>query len=69
MSDDTENQKADLLYGCPAIASYLELTEDAVYHLARQNKIPIFRMGGRFARAAPPSPSASPSSKQKSSAA
>ena len=42
---DTENQRADLLYGCPAIASYLQLSEDAVYHLARQNRIPTFRLG------------------------
>ena len=42
---DTENQKADLLYGAPAIASYLGLTEDAVYHLARLKRLPTFRMG------------------------
>ena len=42
---DTENQKADLLYGAPAIASYLGLTQDAVYHLARLKRLPTFRMG------------------------
>ena len=42
---DTENQKADLLYGAGSIAEYLGLTEDAVYHLARQRRLPTFRMG------------------------
>ena len=42
---DTENPKADLLYGAGKIAAYLELSEDAVYHLARQKKLPTFRLG------------------------
>ena len=35
MTDTAENHGPDLLYGCPMIAAYLGLTEDAVYHLAR----------------------------------
>ena len=42
---DTENPKADLLYGAGRIAEYLELSPDAVYHLARQRRLPTFRMG------------------------
>jgi excisionase family DNA binding protein len=45
MTDTAESQRADLLYGAPAIADYLGLTNDAVYHLARQKRIPTFRMG------------------------
>lgn len=45
MTDTREHHRADLLYGGPAIADYLGLTEDAVYHLARQKRIPTFRMG------------------------
>ena len=42
---DTENQKADLLYGAGRIAEFLGLTPDAVYHLAAQKRIPTFRIG------------------------
>jgi excisionase family DNA binding protein len=45
MTDTSENQGPDLLYGAPAIADYLGLSDDAVYHLARQKRIPTFKMG------------------------
>ncbi len=36
----------DLLYGVPAIASFLGLTDAQVYHLAR-GKLPTFKIGGK----------------------
>ena len=48
MTDTTESQGPDLLYGCPRIAQYLGLTEDQIYHLARMKRLPTFKWGGKL---------------------
>lgn len=37
--------KADLLYGVPAIARYLDMREPQARHLCERGDIPTFRMG------------------------
>lgn len=44
---EQEKEGADLLYGCPAIAGFLHLTEAAVYHLTRREDFPSFKIGGK----------------------
>ncbi|MCJ8053873.1 DNA-binding protein [Shinella curvata] len=41
--DTTE--KADLLYGVPAISAYLSLTDHQVYNLHRRKLLPTFKLG------------------------
>jgi len=41
----TGNADSDLLYGVPAIAGHLGLTDRTVYHLHGKGKIPTFKMG------------------------
>ncbi len=43
------NDKADLLYGAPAIATYLGMTAAQVYHLHAQGVIPTFKIGKKVA--------------------
>ena len=42
MQDD--DLTGDLLYGVPAIAAFTGLRERAVYHLAEQGKLPLFKL-------------------------
>ncbi|MCO7736456.1 DNA-binding protein [Brucella intermedia] len=42
-----EEDKADLLYGVPAIADFLRMTQPAVYHLSRRADWPGFKIGGK----------------------
>lgn len=44
---EQENKSADLLYGCPAIAAFLGLSEHATYHLMRKQDFPSFKLGGK----------------------
>ena len=37
--------KGDLLYGAPAIAEYLGVTDRVVYHRAETGEIPSFKIG------------------------
>ena len=37
--------RVDLLYGVPAIAAFTGLRERAIYHLAEQGKLPLFKLG------------------------
>lgn len=41
------DDKSGLLYGVPAIASYLRLTPRAVYHLHASRRLPTFKLGGK----------------------
>lgn len=41
----TDNTESDLLYGVPAIATHLGLTDKQVYHLHDQVKLPTFKVG------------------------
>lgn len=38
---------ADLLYGVPAIAKYLQLTTAQVYHLSSSGTIPTFKIAAK----------------------
>ena len=40
------DDRADLLYGVPAIATYLGLTDKQVRHRAEAGDIPTFKIGG-----------------------
>ncbi len=42
---DTTNPTPDLLYGVPAIAEFLGLKRDAVYHLVHTKRLPYFKVG------------------------
>lgn len=44
---EQEKEGADLLYGVPAMSTYLGLTEAAVYHLTRREDFPSFKIGGK----------------------
>lgn len=44
---EQEKEGADLLYGVPAISSFLGLTEAVVYHLAKRSDFPTFKIGGK----------------------
>lgn len=50
MNDDSSSQRddSDLLYGVPAIASFLGIGQQAARHLARLRRITTFRMGRRL---------------------
>ncbi|WP_207546534.1 helix-turn-helix transcriptional regulator [Methylobacterium indicum] len=39
--------ESDLLYGVPAIARHLKMTDRQVYHLDAKGQIPTFRVGGK----------------------
>ena len=41
------DQETDLMYGVPAIASYLKMTAKQVYHLHDQGNLPTFKIGGK----------------------
>ena len=41
----SEDEPADLLYGVPAIADYLGLTQHQARHNIDKGRIPTFRMG------------------------
>lgn len=43
--NDNENRPADLLYGVPAIAEYLNMKDQQVYHLAAIGRLPTFKVG------------------------
>lgn len=38
---------ADLLYGVPAMAGYLKMSERQVYHLVAKKALPTFKIGGK----------------------
>lgn len=42
----SENAESDLLYGVPAIAAYLGLTEKQARHRIEAGSIPTFKMPG-----------------------
>jgi hypothetical protein len=42
---DKDKVADDLLIGAPAIAEFLGVKEDAVYHLVRTRRLPIGRLG------------------------
>lgn len=42
------DSNADLLYGVPAIAEYVGLTDKQVYHLHYKNDLPTFKIGGKI---------------------
>lgn len=42
-----KSDAADLLYGVPAIAVFLRLTDRQVYHLADKAGLPTFKLGGK----------------------
>ena len=46
MTQDAD--KADLLYGVPAIARQLSLGDRQVYHLIDKGSLPAFKIGGRI---------------------
>ena len=41
------NDDPDLLYGVPAIASCLKMTERQVYHLVAKSELPTFKIGSK----------------------
>lgn len=43
---DDKKERADLLYGVPAIAEYMRLTARQVYHLKDSGAIPTFTLDG-----------------------
>ena len=45
MSDPSE--AADLLYGVPAIAEYLELRPRVIHHMIDRIGLPTFKLGGK----------------------
>jgi hypothetical protein len=47
MAEVNEESRADLLYGVPAIAAHLGLTDKQVYHMRDRDKLPTFKMGGK----------------------
>ena len=47
MSDATGGAGTDLLYGVPAIAAHLEMTQPQVYHLHNKGELPTFKIGGK----------------------
>lgn len=47
MSDTRNDQSADLLYGVPAIATHLQMTQPQVYHLHNKGELPTFKIGGK----------------------
>ncbi len=47
MTDAPNEHRADLLYGVPAIAEHLQMTEPQVYHLHAKGEIPTFKVGGK----------------------
>ena len=47
MSDAQNDPQTDLLYGVPAIAAYLQMTQAQVYHLHNKGEIPTFKIGGK----------------------
>ena len=46
MEREKEND-ADLLYGVPAIAGHLGMTDPQVYHLHAGGKLPTFKIGAK----------------------
>ncbi|MDH2091111.1 helix-turn-helix domain-containing protein [Rhizobium pusense] len=44
---EQENEGADLLYGVPSISAFLGLTDAVVYHLAKREDFPTFKIGGK----------------------
>ena len=44
---EQKKEGADLLYGVPAIATFLRMSEPAVYHLSRRADWPGFKIGGK----------------------
>ena len=47
MSDTRNGAGTDLLYGVPAIAAHLEMTQPQVYHLHNKGELPTFKIGGK----------------------
>jgi predicted DNA-binding transcriptional regulator AlpA len=47
MTDAQTNSETDLLYGVPAIAAYLCMTQPQVYHLHNKGELPTFKIGGK----------------------
>lgn len=47
MSDARNEPPTDLLYGVPAIAAHLEMTQPQVYHLHNKGELPTFKIGGK----------------------
>jgi hypothetical protein len=45
MSDATNANPADLLYGVAAIAAHLQLSRKQVYHLHDKGDLPTFKVG------------------------
>ncbi|MDH2091130.1 DNA-binding protein [Rhizobium pusense] len=43
----TEIHEPDLLYGAPAIAAHMGLTQRTVYHLHECGEFPTFKIGGK----------------------
>ena len=47
MDDARKAGTTDLLYGVPAIAEHLEMTQPQVYHLHNKGELPTFKIGGK----------------------
>lgn len=47
MNYKTDGSEADLLYGVPAIAAHLQMTQPQVYHLHNKGELPTFKIGGK----------------------
>jgi|SRR5690242_17593016 hypothetical protein len=63
MTTQERATSADLLYGIPAIARYLDMREPQVRHLCERGEIPTFRMGRIICSSARRSTSTSPNGK------
>ncbi|SER58588.1 hypothetical protein SAMN05216548_12719 [Faunimonas pinastri] len=42
-----ENSEADLLYGVPAIASFLNVRARQVHHMREKGSLPTFKIAGK----------------------
>ena len=47
MNDAKDGPATDLLYGVPAIAAHLDMTQPQVYHLHNKGELPTFKIGGK----------------------
>lgn len=47
MNDARALPETDLLYGVPAIAAHLSMTQPQVYHLHTKGELPTFKIGGK----------------------
>jgi excisionase family DNA binding protein len=45
--DAAPERGADLLYGVPAIAEFMSLSDRQIYYLIERGNLPSFKIGGR----------------------